>query len=131
MNEPAIDQHTSALSLKGKTGIRRIFNATGYSLAGLRAAWGIEAAFRQIVFLNIMLLPWAFAVDVTRGERVILIVMPLLALIIELINSAIEATIDRISLDIHPLSKQAKDMGSAAQLLCLMLIAITWLVILL
>jgi diacylglycerol kinase (ATP) len=131
MNEHDLDQQENALSLKGKTGVNRVFNAATYSIAGLRAAWAGEAAFRQIILLNIILLPLAFAVDVTRSERAILIFIPFLALIVELFNSAIEAVVDRISLDIHPLSKQAKDMGSAAQLLCLLLVAVTWSVILL
>jgi len=111
-------------------GIARIFKAFGYSMAGLRAAFSGEAAFRQIVLLVAVLLPVAFVLDVTRVERALLISVLLVALIIELLNSAIEAAIDRISLERHPLSKRAKDMGSAAQLLALTLIALTWVVVL-
>lgn len=120
-----------ALSLKGRAGFARILHAAGYSLAGLQAAYRGEAAFRQLLLLNLVLIPIACLADVTRSERALLIMMPLLALIVELLNSAIEAAVDRISLAIHPLSKQAKDMGSAAQLLAMILIAVTWGVILL
>lgn len=120
-----------ALTLKGRAGFARILHATGYSLAGLQAAYRGEAAFRQLLLLNLVLIPVACLVDVTRSERALLVMTPLLALIVELLNSAIEAAIDRISLAIHPLSKQAKDMGSAAQLLALILIAVTWGMILL
>lgn len=120
-----------ALSFKGRRGMTRILNATGYSLAGLRAAYQGEAAFRQLVWLNLVLLPVAGLLDVSRVERVLLMLTPLLALVVELLNSAIEAVVDRISLNLHPLSKQAKDMGSAAQLLALLIIALTWALILL
>jgi diacylglycerol kinase (ATP) len=120
-----------ALTLKGRAGFARILHAAGYSLAGLQAAYRGEAAFRQLLLLNLVLIPVACMVDVTRSERALLVMTPLLALIIELLNSAIEAAIDRISLAIHPLSKQAKDMGSAAQLLAILLIAVTWGMILL
>jgi diacylglycerol kinase (ATP) len=115
-----------ALSFKGRRGLMRIVNATGYSLAGLRAAYQGEAAFRQLVLLNLVLLPFACLLDVSRVERALLMLVPLLALVVELLNSAIEAVVDRISLNLHPLSKQAKDMGSAAQLIALLMIALTW-----
>ncbi|OCX15668.1 diacylglycerol kinase [Stutzerimonas xanthomarina] len=120
-----------ALSFKGRSGLGRILRAAGYSLAGLQAAYRGEAAFRQLLLLNGLLLPLACLVDVTRGERLLLILVPMLALVVELLNSAIEATVDRISLSIHPLSKQAKDMGSAAQFIALTMIALTWALILL
>ena len=116
---------------KGQTGIKRIFNAGGYSLDGLRAAFTGEAAFRQLVLLNVILIPLSFFLQVSRVERALLIAVCLLALIVELLNSAVEAAIDRISLDRHPLSKNAKDMGSAAQFVVLTLIAVVWAVILL
>jgi len=118
-------------ALKGQRGFRRILNAAGYSIAGLKAAFAGEAAFRQLVMLNLLLIPVACLLDVSRVERALLIAVALLAPIIELLNSAIEAAIDRISLELHPLSKRAKDMGSAAQLLALVLIATVWAVILL
>jgi diacylglycerol kinase (ATP) len=116
---------------KGQTGLKRILNAAGYSWDGLRAAFGGEAAFRQLVLLNAVLVPLAFLLEVSRGERAILIAVCLLALIVELLNSAVEAAIDRISLERHPLSKNAKDMGSAAQAVALSMIALVWGVILL
>lgn len=120
-----------ASALKGRTGWRRILHAAGYSWAGLRAAFRGEAAFRQLVLLNALLVPLAFTLHVGKVERAMLIAVCLLALIVELLNSAIEATVDRISLTVHPLSKQAKDLGSAAQMVALTLIALVWAVILL
>lgn len=111
---------------KGQTGLKRILNATGYSLDGLRAAFKGEAAFRQLVLLNAVLIPLAFVVQVSASERALLIAVCLLALIVELFNSAVEAAIDRISLERHPLSKNAKDMGSAAQFIALSIIAVVW-----
>ncbi|BBP84904.1 diacylglycerol kinase [Pseudomonas sp. Pc102] len=116
---------------KGQTGLKRILNAAGYSLDGMRAAFTGEAAFRQLVLLNAVLIPVTFFLDVSRGERALMIAACLLALIVELLNSAVEAAIDRISLDRHPLSKNAKDMGSAAQFVALSLIAAVWATILL
>jgi len=125
------DCPTDTQALKGRSGLRRIIDATGYSLAGLGAAYHGEAAFRQLLLLNLVLIPIACLLDVSRTERAVMILVALLALIVELLNSAIEAAIDRISLAIHPLSKQAKDMGSAAQFLALILIAVVWGLILL
>jgi diacylglycerol kinase (ATP) len=125
------DQHTSSQALKGRTGVGRILNAAGYSLDGLLAAFKCEAAFRQLMLLNLVMIPLAFVLDVSRAERALLVAVLLLALIVELLNSAIEAAIDRISYSLHPLSKQAKDMGSAAQLVALTLIFTVWAVILL
>ena len=116
---------------KGQTGLKRILNASGYSIDGLTAAFKGEAAFRQLVLLNVILIPLSFLFHVSRGERASLIAVCLLALIVELLNSAIEAAIDRISLDRHPLSKNAKDMGSAAQFVALSMIAVVWALILL
>jgi diacylglycerol kinase (ATP) len=116
---------------KGQTGLKRILNATGYSFDGLRAAFTGEAAFRQLVLLNVVLVPLSFLLHVSRVERAVLIAVCLLALIVELLNSAIEAAIDRISLERHPLSKNAKDMGSAAQFVALTMIVLVWAVILL
>jgi diacylglycerol kinase (ATP) len=116
---------------KGQTGLKRILNASGYSLDGLTAAFKGEAAFRQLVMLNVILIPISFLLNVSRVERALLIAVCLLALIVELLNSAIEAAIDRISLDRHPLSKNAKDMGSAAQFVALTMIGAVWLLILL
>jgi diacylglycerol kinase (ATP) len=112
--------------LKGKTGIRRIVNAFFNSLAGLRAAWHHESAFRQEIALACVLLPVAFAVPMPGVERALLAATVLLVLVVELLNSGVEAAIDRISLDHHPLSGRAKDIGSAAVLVALVLLGVVW-----
>lgn len=116
---------------KGATGLRRIWNACGYSLDGLVTAYRGEAAFRQLVWMAIILIPVALIIPVTPLSRALLIGSVLLSLIIELLNSAIEAAIDRISLETHPLSKASKDMSSAAQMLGLLLLATVWCLVLL
>ncbi len=112
------------------TGLRRLVNAMSYSLSGLLLAWQDEAAFRQEVILAIVLVPVAFMVPVGVTQRVLLVASVMLVLVVEMINSAIEATVDRVSLDIHPLAKKAKDMGSAAVLLALTNAILTWTMIL-
>lgn len=116
---------------KGKNGIKRILNATSYSLAGFKAAFSYEAAFRQILLLNLVLIPTSFFVHFSALEQALMVAVCLLAIIVELFNSAIEAVVDRISLEIHQLSKNAKDMGSAAQFVSLGIIFSTWMIILL
>lgn len=111
---------------KGTSGLQRILNATGYSLAGFKAAFQNEAAFRQIILINLLLIPLSFFMPVSRVEQVLMIVVCLLAIIVELINSAIESVVDRVSMEQHPLSKNAKDMGSAAQFVALAIITLTW-----
>lgn len=115
---------------KGKTGPKRIINATQYSLSGFKAAFINEAAFRQIVLINAVLIPVSFFLSVSAVEQALMVAVCLLALIVELFNSAIEAVVDRISLDRHELSKNAKDMGSAAQFVSLSMIFLVWLIIL-
>lgn len=112
------------------TGLRRLVNALSYSLSGLQLAWKDEAAFRQEIILAIVLVPVAFMMPVDMTQRVLLVASVMLVLVVEMINSAIEATVDRISLDIHPLAKRAKDMGSAAVLLVLTNAILTWTMIL-
>ena len=119
-----------ARSLKGQKGLTRVVRALGYSISGLLAAFRGEAAFRQLLLLNTLLIPVAIALKVSSVERAMLVCVLLLALIVELINSAIEATVDRVSLEVHPLSKRAKDMGSAAQLIALITIGAVWCTIL-
>tara|TARA_R110000751_G_scaffold282391_1_gene385530 strand:+ start:142 stop:534 length:393 start_codon:yes stop_codon:yes gene_type:complete len=119
-----------ALALKSRGGVGRVFKATGYSFAGLRAAIIGEAAFRQLLVLSAVLIPLAFVLQVSNLERAVLLLVVFVALIVELLNSAIEAVVDRVSLELHPLSKQAKDMGSAAQLVSLLMIVTVWLVVL-
>lgn len=115
---------------KGTTGIKRILNAFHYSISGFKAAFVNEAAFRQIVALNFILIPISFFLNITNVEQALLIIVCLFSIIVELFNSAIEAVVDRISLERHELSKHAKDMGSAAQFVSLLIIFITWLIIL-
>ena len=114
---------------KGKTGIKRLINAFGYSLSGFKVAFAKEDAFRQEVFLSIILVTVAVYISNRSIELVLLIGSTLLVPIIELLNSAIEATVDRVSLDKHPLAKRAKDIGSAAVFLSLVNLAATWLII--
>ncbi|RTR39624.1 diacylglycerol kinase [Shewanella canadensis] len=111
-------------------GLKRIFRATGFSMQGLRLAWVHEAAFRQELMLAIIMLPIALLVDITTIERLFLILTLFIVLIVELLNSAIEAVVDRIGHEIHPLSGQAKDVASAAVFMSLALCGITWAVIL-
>jgi diacylglycerol kinase (ATP) len=111
---------------KGKTGLRRVWNAFHYSLAGLRAAWRSEDAFRQEVLLAAVLLPLAFWLPASGSGRALLVGSVLLVLIVELLNSAVEATVDRISLENHRLAKRAKDIGSAAVFVALLNVAAVW-----
>lgn len=112
-----------------RRGIRRLLAATGYSLAGLRAAWRHEAAFRQEVVLALVLAPLAFWLGQTSLQRLLLLGSCLLVLIVELLNSAIEAVVDRIGPELHELSGRAKDLGSAAVFLSLLLAAAAWAVV--
>jgi diacylglycerol kinase (ATP) len=111
---------------KGKTGLQRIMNAAGYSWAGLSAAFKHEDAFRQEVFLLVLLVPLAVYLGDNGIERALMIASLLGVLIVELLNSAVEAAVDRVSLERHPLIKRAKDMGSAAVMLSLANVVIVW-----
>lgn len=111
---------------KGKTGLARLRNALGYSLAGLRAAYQHENAFRQEVLLAAVLIPLAFWLPSSNPGKALMIGSVLLVLIVELLNSAIEATVDRISLDNHDLAKRAKDIGSAAVFVSLVNVLVMW-----
>lgn len=106
--------------------LHRLRNATRFSLQGFQHAWREEAAFRFEVLLAGILLPVALLLDVERLERVALVGSVLLVLIVELLNSALEAAIDRIGTEHHPLSGRGKDMGSAAVLVALVLAGFTW-----
>ena len=117
-------------SHKGKTGLRRLVNATRYSLAGLAAALRYEDAFRQEVMLAAILVPSGVVLGKTGVERALLVGSVLLVLVVELLNSAIEATVDRVSLDDHNLAKRAKDLGSAAVMLSLVNVAAVWVLVL-
>jgi len=115
---------------KSKSGLKRIFSAFFYSMDGLKSAWRHEHAFRQELVLFIVATAVALALRISAFEKLVLIAVMVLILIVELINSAIEAVVDRISLERHPLSKNAKDFGSAAVLLACLLAAATWGVVL-
>jgi diacylglycerol kinase (ATP) len=111
---------------KGKTGLRRLLNAFGYSMAGIKAAYKNEDAFRQEVLMAIVLIPLALYLGETGLEKAIMIASVLFVIIVELLNSSIEATVDRISLENHNLAKRAKDIGSAAVLVSLINLAVVW-----
>lgn len=107
-------------------GLKRLLYATRYSFQGLRALWRHEAAFRQEITLSLLLAPVIIMVDVTPAERALLVISLLLVLITEILNTAVEVTIDRIGHEDHVLSGRAKDMGSAAVMLSLVGAAIIW-----
>lgn len=115
----------------GKTGLRRIFHTLIHSRDGFIATFRGEAAFRQLLLLHGALVVAAFLLDVSRSERALMLMVCFISLMVELLNSAIEAVVDRISLEHHPLSKNAKDMGSAAQTTALLMVATVWAVVLL
>ena len=117
-------------SYKGKTGLKRIWNALFYSIAGLSAAFRHEDAFRQEVVLAAVLVPTALFLPVAALAKALMIFSVLLVLMVELLNSAIEAAVDHASLEQHPLAKRAKDIGSAAVLVSLLNAVITWLLLL-
>ncbi len=115
---------------KGRTGWRRVSNALFYSLEGLSAAFRHEHAFRQEVALAAVLIPVALLLPASGLGKALMIAGVLLVLIVELLNSAIEATVDRVSLEDHLLAKRAKDIGSAAVMLSLVNVAVVWLLVL-
>jgi diacylglycerol kinase (ATP) len=110
----------------GNTGLRRIVNATLFSFAGLKTAWQNEAAFRQECLLCIVLIPAGVWLGRTAAERSLLIGSCLLVLVVELLNTAVEAVVDRIGMDHHRLSGEAKDLGSAAVFVSLTLALVVW-----
>lgn len=116
---------------KGTTGLRRVWNALFYSVEGLRAAYRHEDAFRQEVWLAAVLVPLAFFLPASQIGKALMAASVLLVLIVELLNSAIEATVDRVSLENHRLAKRAKDIGSAAVMISLVNVAVVWLLVLL
>ena len=110
----------------GATGITRIIHATRYSMKGLSSAWLHEAAFRQELLLIILLMPLAFLVGDGLTQILLLMVISWLVVIVEILNSGIEAVVDRIGSEHHELSGRAKDLGSAAVFLCLTLTIVVW-----
>lgn len=119
---PSLTEHP----MKGKQGLQRVINAARYSAQGLQQAWTHESAFQQEACLAVLMLPAAFWLGSHWVERVLLVGTVVLVLVVELLNSAIEAAVDRTSLDMHPLAGRAKDMGSAAVMLTLLLCGVTW-----
>jgi diacylglycerol kinase (ATP) len=115
---------------KGNKGITRAFRAAINSWNGLIYAFNEESAFRQELALSLVLIPLAIYLPVSPIEKILLIASVILVLITELLNSSVEAAIDRISFEVHDLSKRAKDFGSAAVMLALLLCALTWAIIL-
>ncbi|HEG4449117.1 diacylglycerol kinase [Aeromonas hydrophila] len=110
----------------GATGVTRIINATGYSMKGLKSAWINEAAFRQELMLILLLMPLAFWIGDTLEQILLLVCISWLVVIVEVLNSAVEAVVDRIGSEHHELSGRAKDLGSAAVFIALVLNALVW-----
>jgi len=121
---------TSASELKGKKGLARLINALGYSRDGIAAAWQNEAAFRQEIVLAAVAVPLALYLGKSGVERALMIGSILLILIVEILNSAVEAVVDKASPEKSELAKRAKDMGSAAVLLSLLHAAAIWVCVL-
>jgi diacylglycerol kinase (ATP) len=115
---------------KGRTGLQRVWNALHYSLDGLTAAYRHESAFRQETWLALVLIPAAFFMPAAAIGKALMVGSVLLVLMVELLNSAIEAVVDRVSLEHHQLAKRAKDIGSAAVLISLLNVAAVWLLVL-
>lgn len=113
------------------TGIQRILKAAGYSFKGLSYAFRKEAAFRQEALASFILLPLAFWLNVSHVERILLVMAIVLVLVVELLNTGIEAVVDRVGVEYHLLAGAAKDVGSAAVLLSLLLCVYVWVSILL
>lgn len=124
------DNLQTSSEFKSKSGVKRIFSALYYSIDGFKAAWANEHAFRQELALVVVGTVIALLLPVTARDKLALIGVLVLVLIVELINSAIEAVVDRVSLERHQLSKNAKDIGSAAVLLTLLLAGAVWAVLL-
>jgi diacylglycerol kinase (ATP) len=116
----------SAKEFKGKKGLTRLWNALGYSRDGIAAAWHHEAAFREEILLATIAIPLAFYLGKTGVERALLVGSVILILIVEILNSAVEAVVDKASPEMHDLAKRAKDMGSAAVLFSLINAATIW-----
>ncbi|MEM7206381.1 MAG: diacylglycerol kinase [Pseudomonadota bacterium] len=121
----------SSEKLYTNTGIARVINATRFSIQGLRSAFANEAAFRQELAFCVLLVPCALWLGETAVERALLIGSLFIVLIAEILNSALENVVDRVGTDRHELAGRAKDQGSAAVMLALLLVGVTWVLILL
>jgi len=116
---------------KGKTGFKRLINAVGYSIEGFKAAFHHEDAFRQEIFFTLILIPLALYLESHATSRALMIGSLFLVLIVELLNSAVEAVVDRVSIERHALAKRAKDIGSAAVFVAIANVIVVWALILL
>ncbi len=133
MNAPRQETSDSSVHespFKGKTGLVRVWNAMLYSIAGLKAAYQHEDAFRQEFWLALLLIPLSLFLPANGIGHALMVGSVLLVLVVELLNSAIEAAVDRISLDHHRLAKRAKDIGSAAVFIALLNVIATWCLVL-
>lgn len=126
MTSPIHDYDLRQNPYKVHHGVKRVWLACGHSLQGLAFAVREESAFRQELAIALLMVPWAFAYSFSSVERLVLIGSLMLVLVVELINSGIEAAVDRISFETHSLSKRAKDYGSAAVLLALVFCSAVW-----
>lgn len=126
INPPNLEDNFAS-KLKGKSGVKRILKAVGYSVDGFKAAYKHEAAFRQVCLLNLVLIIALIFMPFALFIKMLLVMASFLSLIVELFNTAIEASIDHTSTEQHPLAKIGKDVGSAAQFLALTLLFILWL----
>ena len=113
----------------GHTGIKRLLMAAGFSASGLRAAWRFEAAFRQECALALVLTPSAFLLAETWTQAALLVAATLAVLVVELLNSAIEAVVDLVAPETHELAGRAKDLGAAAVFVSLLLAAVVWVLV--
>jgi diacylglycerol kinase (ATP) len=129
VTEPVESHHQDEGPPRPSIGPARVVKAFGYSFQGIASAWRTEGAFRQELLAAAVLVPAALLMPVTAVERVLLIASVVLVIVVELLNSSIEAAVDRISMERHPLAKRAKDTGSAAVLVALVIPAVTWLLI--
>lgn len=125
------DSHGTGKYRHGRTGLNRILHTLIYSRDGFIATVRGEAAFRQLLVLHGVLMSVTFVLALSPAEHAVMLAVSFISLLVELLNSAIEAVVDRISLDRHPLSKNAKDMGSAAQTVALLMVGAVWAVVLL
>ena len=124
-------RRTRMVNQPGNTGLKRLLRATGYSWAGLRATWRNEAAFRQELMLGLVLVPLGLWLGKTGQERALLVMVWLLVPFAELVNSSLEAVVDRIGGERHELAGRAKDIGSAVVMVALVNAAVVWLLVLL
>ncbi|WP_241609527.1 diacylglycerol kinase [Rosenbergiella australiborealis] len=117
------------MSIEKHTGLKRLLFSINNSWAGVTDAFKTEDAFRHIFIFSTLLILISFTLSISKIEHVLLILCSFLLIVIELLNTAIETVVDRISLEIHPLSKRAKDMAGAAQLVAIIATLLTWLIV--